>query len=231
MQVENFMNIFMFLLEVLLNNCTDELEKVSFKSDEANTDRPLKEFIKNKILSELTTTPTNYNYYKLIIKDNVKKMNVNLLFSTFNDTSITNVYLPDEINEKIKKVISKDRNDAVWTNPDLVIEITSGNTIKYKTIELKSTKKDSIPGSSVQQINPNEWVIFVKHTEDAIEVTTGQYIHAVNSKLQFPDRSPRPQVSYSELKNWNLSNRKLDQTTLSYILNEEDNEKYNLIND
>mgnify|MGYP003330257066 CR=1 FL=1 len=45
----------------------------------------------------------------------------------------------------------------------------------YEKIELKSTKDNAIPGSSVQQINPDEWVIFVKHTRFSI-ITGGGII-------------------------------------------------------
>lgn len=109
--------------------------------------------------------------------------------------------------------------------------ITDGTSFFYETIELKSTKQDSIPGSSVQQIIPNEWVIFIKHTPNSIDVVTGKYINSVNSKMQFPDRSPRPQVSFKELKNWNKTHRALTENTLSYLIDEESNEKFELISD
>lgn len=82
--------------------------------------------------------------------------------------------------------------------------ITNGKDTIYIPVELKSTKNNSIPGSSIQQITPTEWVIFVKHTDKGnVVVTTGQYINAVNSTMQFPDRSPRPQVAFNELEEWN----------------------------
>ena len=63
-------------------------------------------------------------------------------------------------------------------------------------------------------------------------ITTGQYIHSINSKLQFPDRSPRPQVAFNELTSWNASNRSLDNTTLNYTINSNDEKlKYDLISD
>ena len=95
----------------------------------------------------------------------------------------------------------------------------------------QSTKKDAIPGSSIQQILPNEWVIFIKHAKNNISVTTGQYIHAVNSKMQFPDRSPRPQVSFQEMKKWNAQNRVLSYQSLIYKKDLEENTKYELIDD
>ena len=57
------------------------------------------------------------------------------------------------------------RKEAVFTRPDICLEIRINDSLEYETVELKSTKNDSIPGSSVQQITPDEWVIFIKHTK------------------------------------------------------------------
>ena len=51
----------------------------------------------------------------------------------------------------------------------------------------------------MQQINPYEWVIFIKQGKP-IEITTGFYLNSITEKVQFPDRSPRPQVSFNTLK-------------------------------
>ncbi len=93
----------------------------------------------------------------------------------------------------------------------------SGKII-YETVELKSTKSDAIPGSSVQQISPYEWVIFIKHGKTDVDISTGQYLNSVNSHMQFPDRSPRPQVSFSELKNWNKNNRIVNSSSIQFSL-------------
>lgn len=138
--------------------------------------------------------------------------------------------LPEDITEEIKKIVSTTKN-AVYTNPDMCLEIFMDGKIVYETIELKSTKQDSIPGSSIQQVLPDEWVIFIKHTTNNIDITTGQYIHAINSKMQFPDRSPRPQVSFKEMQNWNQTNRVLEYAKLLYKKDEEESIKYDLISD
>ena len=92
-------------------------------------------------------------------------------------------------------------------------------------------KNDSIPGSSVQQITPDEWVIFIKHTNKTVEVTTGQYFYAINSKMQFPDRSPRPQVSFDELRNWNSRCRKVEGKSVAYRSIGDESEQYGLLTD
>ncbi|HBI7113375.1 TPA: hypothetical protein K8N08_001855, partial [Clostridium perfringens] len=139
--------------------------------------------------------------------------------------------LPDELSSELKSKIAENKS-SVYTNPDLLLEISDSKNITHCSIELKSTKTNSIPGSSIQQIIPTEWVIFIKHTSKSIDITTGQYIHSINSKLQFPDRSPRPQVAFNELTSWNASNRSLNNTILNYKINSSDEKlKYDLISD
>jgi hypothetical protein len=82
-------------------------------------------------------------------------------------------------------------------------------------VELKSTKDNNIPGSSVQQVSPFEWVIFVKRDKDSVFVTTGFYINSITEKLPFPDRSPRPQIGFKTLVEWNEKYRKESNKILS----------------
>ena len=51
---------------------------------------------------------------------------------------INRVLLPEEITEDIKKWIKESKN-AIYTNPDLCLEIIDSEKIYYETIELKST--------------------------------------------------------------------------------------------
>lgn len=113
----------------------------------------------------------------------------------------------------------------------MCFEIENLDGTNYETVELKSTKTNDIPGSSIQQVVPNEWVIFIKHTEKDIEITTGQYLHSINSKMQFPDRSPRPQVSFKELKEWNNNFRNYEEGRLIYNTDQNDNSKSQLLDD
>lgn len=48
-QTDLFMYAYMFELEQYLNAHKHELLNISFQSDEANTDRPLKEYLKSTI--------------------------------------------------------------------------------------------------------------------------------------------------------------------------------------
>lgn len=219
------MQIYMYELEKFLETKKNELKMVSFQSDEANTDRPLKEFLKSLIETSFSAIPENCEITEIQF-EGVNSTNITILKTL----KINRVLLPEDITEEIR-VIIKESKSSVYTNPDMCLEIIFDNKIYYETIELKSTKQDSIPGSSIQQILPTEWVIFIKHSNNKIEVTTGQYIHAINSKMQFPDRSPRPQVSFKEMMNWNQLNRLIQYSSLVYKKDENEQIKYELIHD
>lgn len=49
--------------------------------------------------------------------------------------------------------------------------------------------------------------------------------------MQFPDRSPRPQVSFYELKQWNNSHRFFEENKLCYVASEDDALKHSLLYD
>lgn len=221
------MYLYMYHLEKFLLSKKEEILKLSFQSDEANTDRPLKEYLKNLIEN---------NFNKIPKKSNINFLNIeshqSTVLSEFNSFKILRVLLPEEIknNNEIKKAIANNKT-SIYTNPDICFEISDGNKIFYETIELKSTKKDNIPGSSIQQILPNEWVIFIKHTSSSIDIVTGKYINSINTTIQFPDRSPRPQVSFKELKNWNNSFRLICDNILTYSEDKNSINKLNLIQD
>lgn len=220
MFINQFMEIYMFELEIYLTGFKNELLSMSFQSDEANTDRPLKEYLKSKIESSFNKIPSSSFIYSST--DNT--------YSILKNIVIEKVLLPDELTITIKETLSQYKH-AVYTNPDLCLQLNIDGNVYYETVELKSTKQDSIPGSSIQQITPHEWVIFIKHTSTDIEIITGQYIHAINSKMQFPDRSPRPQVSFKELERWNKKHRIITDNSLLYLPDPDEHIKYDLIND
>lgn len=219
-----FMHFYMLELESLLNLKKDELLAVSFQSDEANTDRPLKEYLKSVIENNLNMLPVNPIANKMLIDKQI------YLIDEYKNYKINRVILPDEIDDELKQQIKVNKSSC-YTNPDLCLEITNNGSFFYKTIELKSTKNDSIPGSSIQQIIPDEWVIFVKRTPNNIEVVTGQYINSINSKMQFPDRSPRPQVSFKELIYWNNQHRNIKDEKLIYTVDNSFKNKIAIIDD
>lgn len=199
-KVDYFMYPFMNELERELINKRDALKSIAFHADEANTDRELKEYLRDFIQKSFNKLPQlDKSFYINYIHS--EKQSIVFNYSFFKEIYISKVYLPEEITETIKEQVRK--QDSVYTNPDILLEVTNGKDINYMPVELKSTKTNAIPGSSVQQVTPTEWVIFVKHTNTDVSITTGQYINSINSTMQFPDRSPRPSVAFNELQNWN----------------------------
>jgi hypothetical protein len=139
--------------------------------------------------------------------------------------------LSQNIDEKQKKEITATKK-SVYTNPDLYLKITDGTNIYFESVELKSTKDNNIPGSSVQQVSPFEWVIFVKRDNDKVIVTTGFYINSITEKLPFPDRSPRPQIGFKTLVDWNKKYRKVENEVLTINnITEINNDKIKLLTD
>ena len=216
-----FMNAFMYELEELLNKNLNYFDDVKFQFDEANTDQQIKSKIKYFILE---------NFKKIRSVTEIKSNNVDVFISR-EDFAISNIKVPAELTEDDKNFIKKSRS-AVYTNPDLLFFLTDGINEYRIPVEVKSTKTDKIPGSSVQQIDKNDWVIFLKHDDKHIlEFITGKYIDAISGTMQFPDRSPRPQVSYNILKDWNNEYRSFNDGILSFLEDKSESDKIQLIND
>ncbi len=204
------MVIYFHKIETLLNKNSSGLEKVKFESEESNTDEHLKLFFQNFLKENNDISDTHLT--DLIIKVDNKEhcLKTQDLFCYH----IENVLLPNDLTDKQKKEIAK-KKKSVYTNPDLYLAISDGKSIYYESVELKSTKNNKIPGASVQQISPFEWVIFIKRTKDKVEVTTGFYINSITDKLPFPDRSPRPQIGFKTLLDWNKTYRKVIENKLT----------------
>lgn len=225
--LQYFLSVYFYTIEKQLNNKLNGLKDVKFQSEEANTDEYLKKYFKQFILANNSIKNTSIKSLKIKVDKEELEINTSDLLSF----EITNVFLPEELSKHQKKEIAK-RKNAVYTQPDLFLEISNGDDIYYETLELKSTLKDKIPGSSVQQVTPFEWVIFVKRNTKSVDVSTGFYINSITNKLPFPDRSPRPQIGFKTLVNWNNENRTIENNTLTIISNSEvNNDKIKLLTD
>ncbi|MBQ7880646.1 MAG: hypothetical protein IJ358_02245 [Clostridia bacterium] len=217
---KHYISAYMYELEVCLNKYSQEFKTINFQLDEANTDSEVKRLVK-KIIKENLLTINN------ICTVNMDDEEVHIDKSKF---TIDNILTIEEYTEIEKKAV-KEKKDGVYVNPDLILNINFDGTLNHEFIEIKSTKNNNIPGSSIQQIDPNEWVIFIKHTDNDILTTIGQYKNSINGIMQFPDRSPRPQVSFSELKNWNNDFRTCENNILTYAKDDGEDTKENLLND
>ena len=65
----------------------------------------------------------------------------------------------------------------------------------------------------------------IRDRDNSIQVATGHYINSITEKLPFPDRSPRPQIGFNTLVDWNKKNRVLNNHNFSYQSNIEANNK------
>jgi hypothetical protein len=221
-----FFSTYLFELETNINE-SHSLNDVKFHSEEANTDENLKLYFKEYFKSNPNLKAKAFKTVTIIVDDVHHKCDLN----TLSQFQINNAYLPHELTVEQKKNIAKSK-DGVYTNPDLYIEVTDGTNLYYDSIELKSTKGDKIPGSSVQQVLPFEWVIFVKRDKKSPKVSTGQYIYSITEKLPFPDRSPRPQVGFLTLSKWNSDNRTISGENLEIKIASKVNEaKLELLKD
>ena len=94
--LQNFMRIYMYKLEEDLTKHKDDLIEVSFQSDEANTDRPLKEYLKKHIEESFPSIPENTKIASLCFEG-----------TTFTDIQaikrirINRVLLPEDISVEL----------------------------------------------------------------------------------------------------------------------------------
>jgi len=146
-----FLSQYFYELEIILNTKAKELSSVKFQSEESNTDEYLKNFVKEIILQNSTIKDKQITTLSLAYGTKLKSLKV----KEFNQFHITKVFLPSELTIDLKNKIGVAKS-SVYTNPDLLLEIKGYEQIFYQSVELKSTKNNKIPGSSVQQVNPYE---------------------------------------------------------------------------
>jgi hypothetical protein len=207
--LNSFLLVYFYLLEEKLNRTQNRLEDIKFQSEEANTDEYIKKYFQSYILDNNNVQETDIKTLCVDVDSEQKTIDI----ATLKTFKIKKVYLPNELGKKLKKQISDSKN-SIYRSPDLYLEIHDGQDIYYESLELKSTKNNKIPGSSVQQVAPFEWVIFVKRDKASVIVSTGYYINSITEKLSFPDRSPRPQIGFKTLVDWNKENRVLANDVL-----------------
>lgn len=203
---ENLFNAFLQLyLNVLASDqrLVSALSSVTYHLDEANSDKGAKKVIQGYMLCN----PTLPNHPAMNLQVRVGSNTVNFDNFQLSQVRVANVYLPDQLTPDAKAMIKASKKNTVYTNPDLYVELTFNGSSYFTEIELKSTKANSIPGSSVQQINPYGWVVFIRQSPTKpLQITTGLYVNSITETMQFPDRSPRPQVAFDTLRTWNTDN-------------------------
>ena len=225
--LNSFLIVYFYKIENELNTTKNGLETIKFQSEEANTDEHLKKYFQEFLLKH--NDLSNVKLKKLAVKIDAEEHTIDI--ENLQSYKIKNVLLPEQLSTEQKKSITESKK-SVYTSPDLYLEITDGTNIYFESVELKSTKDNNIPGSSVQQVSPFEWVIFVKRDNDKDLVTTGFYINSITEKLPFPDRSPRPQIGFKTLLDWNKKYRKVENEVLTIEnITEINNDKIKLLTD
>ena len=225
--LNSFLIVYFYKIENELNTTKNGLETIKFQSEEANTDEHLKKYFQEFLL--IHNDLSNVKLKTLAVKVDTDEHIIDI--EKLQSYKITNVLLPEQLSVEQKKSITESKK-SVYTSPDLYLEITDGTTVYFESVELKSTKDNNIPGSSVQQVSPFEWVIFVKRDNEKVLVTTGFYINSITEKLPFPDRSPRPQIGFKTLLEWNKKYRKVENEVLTIEnITEINNDKIKLLTD
>jgi hypothetical protein len=225
--LNSFLIVYFYKIENELNTTKNGLETIKFQSEEANTDEFLKRYFQDFLLKHNDLSEVKLK--KLSVKIDLEEHIIDI--ESLKSYKISNVLLPEQLNTEQKRFITESKK-SVYTSPDLYLEITNGINIYFESVELKSTKDNNIPGSSVQQVSPFEWVIFVKRDNEKVLVTTGFYINSITEKLPFPDRSPRPQIGFKTLLDWNKKYRKVENDVLTIEnITEINNDKIKLLTD
>lgn len=225
--LNSFLIVYFYKIENELNTTKNGLETIKFQSEEANTDEFLKRYFQDFLLKHNNLSRVKLK--KLSVKIDKEEYTIDI--ENLKSYKITNVLLPEQLSVEQKKFITESKK-SVYTSPDLYLEITDGTNNFFESVELKSTKDNNIPGSSVQQVSPFEWVIFVKRDNEKVLVTTGFYINSITEKLPFPDRSPRPQIGFKTLSDWNKKYRKVENEVLTIEnISEINNDKIKLLTD
>lgn len=210
-----FLLCYLLELEKVLHN-SSQLKNIKFQSEESNTDEFLKRFLKTYIEKNKKPNLLNDKSVRIKLFDKEKNFSQKLI----NECYISKVYLPEEIPSDIVNKLKND-SDSVYTNPDLLLIVESKQESFFRSIELKSTKNNLIPGSSVQQVSPFEWVVFLKRNSNNIDIATGLYINSIDDRLPFPDRSPRPIIGFNHLKSFNTSSRLVTNDEISIKFNDQ----------
>lgn len=225
--LNSFLIVYFYKIENELNNTKNGLETIKFQSEEANTDEFLKKYFQDFLSKHNDVKDVKLK--KLAVKIDSEEHIIEI--EKLKSYKISNVLLPEHLSSQQKKEITASKK-SVYTSPDLYLEITDGTNVYFESVELKSTKDNNIPGSSVQQVSPFEWVIFVKRDNENVLVTTGFYINSITEKLPFPDRSPRPQIGFKTLLDWNKKYRKVENEVLTIEnITEINNDKIKLLTD
>jgi len=174
----------------------------------------INKIILDKISESLSRRLDEFKNLKLMedelnIDKYIKKQTIKILKNDFDEL---NIFLND-YNIKLKKLLTKDQyfnkrnkryeEENISKFCDLVLVYKENGFNKEDELEIKKTNKNIIPGSSIKQIKADKALLFFKYTKGNVELQVGYYFQSVEERIPFPDRSPRPNVSFNSLKETN----------------------------
>ncbi len=103
--IQEFMQIYMYELEKYLETKKEEMKQDSFQSDEANTDRSLKEFLKRTIESSFCSIPETTEISSVQFEGTVGTD-----METLKTIKIKKVFLPEDITDEIREIVKASKN-------------------------------------------------------------------------------------------------------------------------
>jgi hypothetical protein len=122
--LNSFLIVYFYKIENLLNTTENGLETIKFQSEEANTDEFLKKFFQTFLTKH--NDLSDIYLKKLSLKIDTEEYLIDI--EKLKSYKITNVLLPENLNEEQRKRISETKK-SVYTNPDLYLEITDGEKL------------------------------------------------------------------------------------------------------
>lgn len=155
-----------------------------------------------KIRWSIGESNTDIEYSELACKSCKKAWNTMILSSPKDFSQITITCSPPDIN--------------------LMFSSPHGDTI-HKKIELKSSKKEIMPGSTIKNLDINQSIIYClrpKRCEDGVfRIRCSQYHEAIiqSDTDRFQDRSPRPSICFGNMKQTGNDNPFKEKNKLSWI--------------
>ena len=126
--LNGFMHLYFFQIESILNKQNNDLAKIKFQSEEANTDEYLKQFFKSFLLKHNHIQDTYYLDVKIENGQEIEIYNKSDLKQIY----VKDVLLPIELTSKHRNIIQEQKK-SVYSNSGPNHKITKGHKNKYNS--------------------------------------------------------------------------------------------------
>lgn len=239
---ETYLHCYMYKFKNHINSFDDykkEIAELKFKIGESNLDLDLRNYLAQEIKKFHTTFKENktmkvwYNGTEhTLTEEEIGKISVEKVIAPTETTDLVKY-------EKGKCQLLKP-NARRYVNVDILMILKRDKFNAYVPIEVKSvtsrykekSKKYTITGSSLNQIIPNGWLIFVKHPQDSknfgeVEVAISKYGLAMKEVKPVVKFNPTVSFELAE-QAWKIEddkiilNEQIQRSSTSDILKESD---------